>query len=168
MQSSSSSSSSSSSFPNSNSIRKEDCEVLDITSAAPANSATVQKSKGEKRFNKRDLDFTAEPLDYVAVYPAKDEATDGYRFWVARTQEPISYEKNRKKKIPVVYFCAKGNTNYLQFEQESPKKVKIYFGMLLGRIDSASFEQVSDSQVNITAEERDKWSALAKELDNEN
>ncbi len=152
-------------------------DLIDITSCADgpvvapmlAGRTVVEKSKEkvEKRFNKRELDFTAEPLDYVAVYPAADQPTEGYRFWIARAQESISYEQNRKKKVPVVYFAAKGNTDYLHFEQESPKKVKIHFAMLLGRVDSTSVVQVSESQITLSKEERDKWSVLAKQLDEE-
>ncbi len=142
---------------------------MDVTSS-PLPVATVideKKIENRKMFNKRELDFVADPDEYVVLYPAMDEPTDGYRFWVARAQEHISYETHKRKKATVVYYVAKGNTEYLDFEQESPRKVKVHFKMLLGRLDPKSVTQTSEVQMKITAEERDKWMGVAKALDKE-
>tara|TARA_R110002050_G_scaffold157868_1_gene286532 strand:+ start:1195 stop:1647 length:453 start_codon:yes stop_codon:yes gene_type:complete len=141
--------------------------VVDLLTASDKTGKDKMEANPGKRFNRRELDFSADAQEYVVVYPAKDEPTEGYRFWIARAQEPVSYEINKKKKAVVVYYTAKGNTEYLEFEQESPRKIKIHFAMLMGKIDTQSLNQISDTQISISISERNKWSSLAKELDKE-
>lgn len=126
----------------------------------------VQGAEG-KKFNKRELDFEAKVDDYVVVYPDIEEESEGYRFWLARAHEPISYEVHKRKKATAVYYVAKGNTEYLQFEEESSKKKKIKFNELVGCLNPSNITQVSDTQMTITEEERNKWSQIALELDGE-
>ena len=113
--------------------------VVDLLTASDKTGKDKMEANPGKRFNRRELDFSA--------------------------QEPVSYEINKKKKAVVVYYTAKGNTEYLEFEQESPRKIKIHFAMLMGKIDTQSLNQISDTQISISISERNKWSSLAKELD---
>ena len=131
-------------------VKQEDMlgseEIVSSVSDSGAKSGEEKKDSAPgKRFNRRELDFSADAGDYVVVYPAKDEPSEGYRFWVARAQKAVSYEINNKKKAVVIYYTAKGNTYYLDFEQESTRKTKIHFAMLMEKIEKCSLNQISNT-----------------------
>tara|TARA_R110002050_G_scaffold186022_1_gene320262 strand:+ start:2469 stop:2951 length:483 start_codon:yes stop_codon:yes gene_type:complete len=143
-----------------------DIVVDDMTSSdisSKASSALPEST--DAQFNRRELDFVACKGDYVIVYMEED--TEGYRFWVAEAQEPISYEANKRKKAGVKYYAARGRSNYLTFEIESSKTVKLPYKMLIGSMDKSKLKQNSDHSFTITEDERDRWSGIAKMLDKE-
>ena len=61
------------------------------SSLAPSTPLLVVAAPSDKMFGKRQLDFEADTGDFVVVYPDEQAFTEGYRFWIAKAVEPMSF-----------------------------------------------------------------------------
>lgn len=137
------------------------------SSLAPSTPLLVVAAPSDKMFGKRELDFEADTGDFVVVYPDEQAFTEGYRFWIAKAVEPMSFLLNKRKQTTIVYYNAKGNTDYLEFHIESGKKVKIPFKQLLGKCCAEDFSTQDERHIVLKSSVRDKWCRIAKDLDAE-